>query len=270
MELSHRLAQHNSPRFRSRYPSLHYHVMELENMESAFAVLASSLPAESKYQSSLINSIDMLGCLIFQTLDARDLRKYLPKEVEVPLTNFGLNIALPSWQSSPKNRPTNIWDGHESIPSRRSSNSDFEGFPEFSIHEAHIEDYHRSLRERFINLRSSPNPSHRAYYYDVKRKQTLAVSAVRKAKTLQETLLGASREVKSYRCQTRPEEFTTRHCILVGSFFLWLPRSFPVLSNDKIYFKVELSQGISTKAHMHTTPDHRPSHKIGYLYYWDG
>ena len=100
MELSHRLAQHNSPRFRSRYPSLHYHVMELENMESAFVVLASSLPGESEYQTSLINIIEMLGCLIFQTLDAKDLRKYLPEEVEVPLTHFGLNIALPLWQSS--------------------------------------------------------------------------------------------------------------------------------------------------------------------------
>lgn len=99
----------------------------------------------------------------------------------------------------------NIWAGHKSIPSPGSSDSGFEGSTEFSIHEARIKDYHKSLRERFINLRSSPNPS---------RKQNLAASAVRKPKTLQETLLGASREVKPYCCQTRFEEFTTRRCII--------------------------------------------------------
>ena len=132
----------------------------------------------------------MLSCLIFQTLDSKDLRKYLPEKVEVPLTQFGLNVALPLLQSSAKNRSMNIWDGHKSIPSPGSSDSEFEGSTEFSIHEAHIKDYHKSLRERFINLRSSPNPSHRAYYYDVERKQNLAASAVRKAKTLQEALVG--------------------------------------------------------------------------------
>ena len=46
----------------------------------------------------------MLGCLVFQTIDAKDLRKYILEEEEVPLTHFGLNIALPLWQSSTKNR----------------------------------------------------------------------------------------------------------------------------------------------------------------------
>ena len=87
------------------------------------------------------------------------------------------------------------------------------------------------------------DPNHRAYYYDIKRKQNFAASASRKAKTLQGALLGAPREVKSYRCQTRPGEFANRHCIFVGAFCLWLPSSSPVLLKDRVYFKVDLSQG---------------------------
>lgn len=105
MELSRRLAQHNSPRFRSKYRSLQYCVMELENMDSAFVILASSFPAESECQSSLLNIMDMLACLVFHTLNARDLREYLTEELEVPLTHFGLNIALPLLQSPPEKRP---------------------------------------------------------------------------------------------------------------------------------------------------------------------
>ena len=138
-----------------------------------------------------------------------------------------------------------IWHEYESISSPGSSNSGSEGSPEFSLHNVHIKDYHKSLRERFLNLRSSSNPSHRAYYYDVKRKQNLAASAARKAKTLQGALLGAPREVTSYLCQTCPGEFATRYCIFLGSFCLWLPSSLPALLEDKIYFKVEISQGQS-------------------------
>lgn len=206
----------------------------------------------------------MLACLVFQTPDTRDLRKYLPEEVEVPLTHFGLNIALPLWQSSPEKRPMNIWHRHESISSPGSSKSGSEDSPEFSLREIHIKDYHKSLRERFLNLRSSSNPSQRAYYYDVKRKQSLAASASRKAKTLQGVLLGAPREVKSYRCRTRPGEFATRYCIFLGSFCLWLPSSLPALSDDKKHFKVELSQGQphpSPYAHKATPSD--PAIRLG-------
>lgn len=71
--------------------------MELENIDSEFVVLILNLPAEGEYQSSLLNIIGMLAYLFFQTFDARDLRKYLPEEVEVPLTHFGLNTSLPLW-----------------------------------------------------------------------------------------------------------------------------------------------------------------------------
>ena len=179
MELSRRLARHNCPRFRSKYPSLHYHVMELENTGSEFVVLTSNLPGESKCQSSLLNVIEMLACLVFRTLDARVLRKHLPEEVELPLTHLGLYIALPPWQSTPEKRPVNIWHGHESISSPGSSNSGSEGSSEFSLYEADIKDYHTSRRERFLNLHSSSHLSHRAYYYDVKRKENLAASAAR-------------------------------------------------------------------------------------------
>jgi len=110
-------------------------------------------------------------------------------------------------------------------------------------HLNHIKGYHKSLRERFYDSRFSPNPSHRAYYYEVKRKQNSSASASRKAKTRREILLGAYREVKSYRCQTVPGGYAIRRCIFIGSFCLWLPHNSAASFGGKVYFKIEISNG---------------------------
>ena len=192
MELSHRLAQHNSPRFRSRYPSLQYHVMELENMESAFVALASSLPAESGYQCSLINIIEMLGCRILQTLDDRDLRKYLSRILgSTSRFPFGSNPQRVGQRTSGMDTDPFLRQG----PLTRTLKA-----PQSSPYVRHISKVTTDLSGNALSTFALLQlPSHRAYYYDVKRKQNLAASAVRKAR-----LHKASRGVKSYRCQTRP------------------------------------------------------------------
>lgn len=69
-------------------------------MASDFVILGDNIPAISGYQSLLLNILEMFGCLIFQTLDPKDLKKYLPETMELFLPCCGLNIALPLWQSA--------------------------------------------------------------------------------------------------------------------------------------------------------------------------
>lgn len=262
-ELAHRLAQHDSPQYRSKYPSLHYYVMGLEDMVSDYVILAENILA-SEYQSRILNILEMFAGLIFQTLDPKDLQKYLPEEVGSFLPFCGLNIALPLWQSSPDRKPMGVWHRVESSLLSPSSDSNDCEFSEVSQHLIHIKGYHKSLRERFCNLRFSLNPSHRAYYYEVKRRQNSSASASRTAKTRREVLLGARREVKSYRCQTVPGQYTIRRCIFIGSFCLWLPNSSAGSLSGKVYFKTEISNG---QAHhspyaMKATPDD-PAIRLG-------
>ncbi len=243
MELAIRLAQHDSPQFRSKYPSLHSYVMELEGMVSDYVIFAENIPAASEHQSRILNILEMFACLIFQTLDPKDLKKYLPEEAELFLPFCGLNVALPLWQSSPDRKPMGVWHGVESSLLSPSSDSNESEFSEVSQHLIHIKGYHKSLRERFYNLRFSPNPSHRAYCYEVKREQNSSASASRKANTRREILLGAYREVKSYRCQTVPGGYVIRRCIFIGSFYLWLPHNSAASFGGKVYFKIEISNG---------------------------
>ena len=49
--------------------------MELE-MASQFGIIVSSTPATGEHSASLINVNEKLGCLTFQTLGAKVLRKY--------------------------------------------------------------------------------------------------------------------------------------------------------------------------------------------------
>ena len=202
-ELAHRLAQNDSPQYRSKYPSLHYHVMELEDMVSDYVILADNIPV-GEYQSKILNILEMFADLIFQTLDPKDLKKYLSEEVGLCLPFRGLNIALPLWQSFPDRKPVGVWHGVESsllLPSSDSNDCEFSVVSQQLIH---IKGYHKSLRERFYNLSFSPDPSHRARYYEVMRRQNSSASASRRVKTRRKVLLGARREVKSYRCQTVP------------------------------------------------------------------
>ena len=144
----------------------------------------------------------------------------------------------------PDRRPMGVWHRVESSLLSPSSDSNNCEYSEVSQDHIYIKGYHKSLKERFHNLRYSLNPSHRAYYYEVKRRQhSSAASASRKVKTRREVLLGARREVKSYRCQTVPGLYTTRHCIFIGSFCLWLPNSSAGSLSGQVYFKTEVSNG---------------------------
>ena len=162
--------------------------MDLEGMASDYVIFAENIPAASEHQSMILNILEMFACLVFQTLDPKDLQNYLPEEVKLFLPFRGLNVALPFYQSSPDRKPMDVWHRVESSLLSPSSNSNESEFPEVLQHLIHIIGYHKSPRERLYNLRFSPNPCRRAYYYEVKRKQNSSASASRKAKTRHELL----------------------------------------------------------------------------------
>lgn len=130
-------------------------------MVSDYVVLAENILA-SEYQSRILNILEMFVGLILQTLDPKDLRKYLPEAVGSLLPFCGLNIALPLWQSSPDRKPMGVWHrGEPSLLSPSSDPNDCES-SEVLQHLIHIKGYHKPLRERSYILRFSLNPRHKA------------------------------------------------------------------------------------------------------------
>ena len=68
-------------------------------MDSDYVIPAGNILAY-EYQSKILSILEMIASLIFQTLDPKDLRKYLPEEMSSFLPFRGLKIALPLWQST--------------------------------------------------------------------------------------------------------------------------------------------------------------------------
>ena len=87
-----RVQRHENPWNRAKNPSLHYHCWK-PVMESIFVVLGYT----RETSPLLLNLLELLCCLIFQTLQSRDLEEYLPPGTA--RTGCHLNIANPLLQS---------------------------------------------------------------------------------------------------------------------------------------------------------------------------
>ncbi|KAL8886313.1 MAG: hypothetical protein Q9215_005964 [Flavoplaca cf. flavocitrina] len=94
--------EHQSPSYRIREPSLHYWVwQQLPEAEHTWVVLANGpdLSDDSTHGQLLLNLLEMIGALMFQTLPAEALDIYLDPSIKRTVSGSGLNIALPLHQS---------------------------------------------------------------------------------------------------------------------------------------------------------------------------
>jgi hypothetical protein len=94
--LKERLKRHQNPWYRTKHPSLHYHVWDsLPAKESAFVVLAQG----AEIDSITLNLLEAWGTLIFQTLPKKLLLEDLPEGAFLfPQAGSHLNVAHPLWQ----------------------------------------------------------------------------------------------------------------------------------------------------------------------------
>jgi hypothetical protein len=97
-----RLREHESPFYRSRNPSLHYHVWDsLPANESTFVILSQC----TEIDPVALNLLEVWGASIFQTLPKNDLVKYLPDDTVLLLqAGSHLNVAHPLWQRISKTK----------------------------------------------------------------------------------------------------------------------------------------------------------------------
>lgn len=102
-----RLREHESPFYRSRNPSLHYHVRDsLPANESTFVILSQC----TEMDPIALNLLEAWGASIFQTLPKNDLVECLPDNtVFLPQAGSHLNIAHPLWQRISKKKTRYYW-----------------------------------------------------------------------------------------------------------------------------------------------------------------
>lgn len=218
-----RLREHENPFYRSRNPSLHYHVWDsLPTNESTFVILSQC----TKMDPIALNLLEAWGTSIFQTLPKNDLIEYLPDDtVLLPQAGSHLNIAHPLWQR--------ISNKKEDIYRSADSSSRREKFSELIRNsDGVVREYYLGLTQAFLDLKYSPNPVMRAYY----RSGSLKRSASRFASTLKRTrdeILGGA--IK------KPAQ-----TIYFGQVPVWIrPGQIRLLSSDKVHIRGYLTQGLN-------------------------
>ncbi|KAI9746719.1 MAG: hypothetical protein M1818_000434 [Claussenomyces sp. TS43310] len=237
-----RISQHNNPDHPKKHPSLHYHAMDLDNMASAFVLLASQIPQETGQHQYLQNIIEMWCCLMFDTLAAADRQEYLPQGEELPPSLYGLNVVIPLWHGFSNWTSTNIWRRHSYTIPKRLSHMGKET-EVWSGSNGLVKEYQKALRDRFSALRFSPNPQHQQYYFQVKRKAQATSASIKTARTVRETLLGVGKEVKTYNCQFRPGRYNSMFCVFVGPFCIWIPKTSLRSCAPTVHFRARLPDG---------------------------
>ena len=128
----------------------------------------------------LLNLLELLCCLIFQTLQSRDLEGYLPPGTAQ--TGCHLNIANPLWQSFSETTS----DNYERKEFFRNLLQDT-GPP--------AKDYYRSLAGNFHALRHSPDPELYEYWRAVHQRSQVGASAAKMNRTLGKLMGGTEKLV---------------------------------------------------------------------------
>ncbi|KAL8867608.1 MAG: hypothetical protein Q9174_005552 [Haloplaca sp. 1 TL-2023] len=93
--------------YRAKNPSLHYYVWDnfptVPHVWSVLAYVPLRLVAD-EYKTPLINVFEMMGTLLFQTLQSEALDKYLDPYIMRTPGRKGLNVALPISQGKVKKK----------------------------------------------------------------------------------------------------------------------------------------------------------------------
>ncbi len=97
-DLKARVDQHEDRTLRATDPCLHYSMLDPLTMDSPYAVLADAVPTKIRDQDLRLNVLETWECLLFQTLQEKDLRNWLDQTDDCPHPGQHSNIALPLYQ----------------------------------------------------------------------------------------------------------------------------------------------------------------------------
>lgn len=108
-----RVTQHHDPQYRRRFPSLQYDVLS-HNGRTLRTICSGKFPKsledQPERQCLLLNLLEKLGTLLFQTLPFQTLAYFLPCGVQIGYPNVNLNVLSPLYQNRDGNVPREYID----------------------------------------------------------------------------------------------------------------------------------------------------------------
>jgi hypothetical protein len=246
--LKERLKRYQNPWYRTKHPSLHYHVWDsLPAKESAFVVLAQG----AEIDSITLNLLEAWGTLIFQTLPKKLLLEDLPEGAFLfPQAGSHLNVAHPLWQrfSLTKQDTYISTDSYE----RKENFSEL-----IRSSDGMVKGYYLDLRQAFLDLKDSPNPALRNYYLATFRRSCASRSASVLLRIRHEVLGGATQEVS-----------VGAHGLQVICFaqvIVRISRRIVHLDhNAKVYFQGFLTPGINTNMYAADAMSDDPARRLAF------
>lgn len=90
--------QHRNPKYRAKFPSVHYDALTCSSHEDVYILAIvpdNERDAKSEHFQNTLNVMEMLCCLLFQTLSTNMLVEFLPQNMIFPVTVQPINIASP-------------------------------------------------------------------------------------------------------------------------------------------------------------------------------
>lgn len=182
-----RIEKHKDPRHRSKNMGLHYSVWgSAVDMKSAFVTLAILDPPSSTQTQLVLNLAEMWMCLVFQTLTSLHLGSWLSKNTNAMWSGNHLNVALPLWQGFTDTQE------NKAIADAIGGRSTFQQY--LASEDLVIRTWAEQTRDAFNDIRNSPDPGIRNYWWDLHKDRILKAQDTwgkRKASMAQEYLEGA-------------------------------------------------------------------------------
>ncbi|OQE46573.1 hypothetical protein PENCOP_c001G02346 [Penicillium coprophilum] len=161
-----RIQKHKDPKRRWKNMGSHYAVWgSAVDMNSAFVTLAI-LHAPSSTQTQLIlNLAEMWMCLVFQTLTSIHLDAWLPKNTNAIWSGNHLNVALPLWQGFTDTQE------NKAIADAIGGRSTFQRY--LASEDLDIRAWAKQTRDAFNDIRNSPDPGIRDYWWDLHKERMI-------------------------------------------------------------------------------------------------
>lgn len=161
-----RIRKHKDPRHRWKNRGLHYAVWDSAvDMKSAFVTLAIlDAPFSTKTQL-VLNLAEMWMCLKFPTLTSLHLGSWLPKSTNAIWSGNHLNVALPLWQGFTDTQE------NKDITDAIGGRSTFQQY--LTSEDSVIRAWAEQTRDAFNDIRNSPDPEIRNYWWDLHKERIL-------------------------------------------------------------------------------------------------
>jgi hypothetical protein len=196
-----------------------------------------------------LNLLEAWGALIFQTLPKEDLIEYLPDDtVLFPQARNHLNITHPLWQSISEIKQ-DIYvstDPHE----RKKRFSEL-----IRDSDSAIKEYYLAVRQSFLDLKYSPNPALRAYYFSTYQRRGISQSTSTRKRTRNKILEGTIKKVSGLR--------NSLQTIYFGQIRLRIRKGqIRLHDSDKIHIQGYLTQGVNPNVYATNATSDDPARRL--------